>query len=72
VDVSPKRQEWGGSLRDRLKALDLEDLYVSLQRIPSHAVHGTWVDLALHHLEEKVGGFTPEPKAMFGVRSVKT
>jgi hypothetical protein len=60
-DISPKRQEWGGSLKDRLRALDMEVLYVNRQRIPSHAVLGTWVDLALHHLQEKSNGFTPEP-----------
>jgi hypothetical protein len=58
--VSPKRQEWGGSLRDRLKAIGEETYYLFVQRIPSHAVHGSWVDLLLHHLDEKEDGFVPD------------
>lgn len=56
-DVSRKHIEWGGHMRDRLKALGMEKLYASVQRIPSHAIHGTWVDLVLHHLEPKPKGF---------------
>lgn len=56
-DVSRKHAEWGERMRDRLKALDMEKSYVVVQRIPSHAVHGTWVDLVLHHLEPKQAGF---------------
>lgn len=58
-DVSRKHVEWGGHMRDRLKALDMEKAYVVVQRIPSHAIHGTWVDLVLHHLEPKQAGFEP-------------
>lgn len=32
--------------------------YVALQRLGSHAVHGTWPDLLFHYLEEKDGSFT--------------
>jgi hypothetical protein len=60
-EIDPKFRNWGGGLRERLKALGEESLYLSIQRIPSHAVHGTWVDLILHHLQEKEGGFTPDP-----------
>lgn len=60
-EINPKFGDWGGGLRNRLKALNLEDSYVSLQRIPSHAIHGTWVDLLLYHLETKEGGFSPKP-----------
>ena len=60
-EVDSKYRDWGGGLRNRLKDLGQEDVYVSLQRIPSHAVHGTWVDLILHHLEEKEDGFSPRP-----------
>lgn len=63
-DIGAKYPDWGGGLRNRLGALDQGELYVSLQRIPSHAIHGTWVDLILHHLEAKEGGFLP--KATWG------
>lgn len=55
--VNRKHMEWGGSMRERLKALGIEKSYASVQRIPSHAIHGTWADLVLHHLEERSGGF---------------
>lgn len=60
-EIDPKFRNWGGGLRERLKALGEESLYLSIQRISSHAVHGTWVDLVLHHLEEKDDGFVPDP-----------
>jgi Family of unknown function (DUF5677) len=50
-DVNQKYGDWGGGVRERLKALKKEELYVGVQRIPSHAVHGTWVDLIMNHLE---------------------
>jgi hypothetical protein len=56
-ETSAKARDWGGDLRSRLKALGRADSYASFQRIPSHAVHGTWVDLILHHLETKNDGF---------------
>ena len=62
MGVNAKVPDWGGGLRNRLQALGLEDAYVSLQRIPSHAVHGTWVDLVLYHLESKSQGFAPDSK----------
>lgn len=58
-EIGSKYKEWGGGLRNRLKALDMEEAYASIQRIPSHAVHGTWVDLILNHLEHKENGFAP-------------
>jgi hypothetical protein len=47
----------GGGVRNRLKALSEDDYYVT-QRLGSHAVHGTWVDLLFHNLREKDQGFT--------------
>jgi len=58
-DINRKRTEWGGGLKNRLIDLGLEEAYVIVQRIPFHAVHGTWGDLVLHHLEEKLDGFSP-------------
>ncbi len=62
-EVNQKYGDWGGGLKERLKALNKEDRYVGMQRIPSHAVHGTWVDLYKHHLEHdpKVDVFSPNP-----------
>jgi hypothetical protein len=63
-EVNRKYGDWGGGLRERLKALNKEERYVGAQRLPSHAVHGTWVDLYLHHLEHdlKTDVFSPDPK----------
>jgi hypothetical protein len=44
-EVNRKYGDWAGGLRERLKALGKEEQYVGMQRLPSHAVHGTWVDL---------------------------
>ena len=59
-DVSPKFQPWGGGMRNRLRELGWTEAYVFLERIPSHAVHGTWVDLLLHDLKPADGGFAPD------------
>lgn len=60
-EIEPRFQDWGGNLRARLKELGKEELYLYTQRIASHAVHGTWHDLVLHHLSERDGGFIPDP-----------
>lgn len=60
-EISPKFENWGGGLKKRLEALGEEYLYLTIQRIPSHAIHGSWVDLILYHLEEKDHGFAPNP-----------
>jgi hypothetical protein len=55
-DLPARSAEWGGNMRQKLEALGLaEHAYVSLQRFGSHAVHGTWVDLLVHHLTEQPG-----------------
>jgi hypothetical protein len=61
-DVKRKYGDWGGGMRERLKALRREAQYVSMQRIPSHAVHGTWVDLYKSHLgyDQQTNRFHPE------------
>ena len=51
----PAKSSWV-NLRERFKALGDEQLYLSIQRMGSHAVHGTWSDLILHHLEETADG----------------
>lgn len=62
-DVDRKYGDWGGGIRERLKALGKEGQYVVMQRMPSHAVHGTWVDLYQNHLEHdsKTDVFSPDP-----------
>jgi hypothetical protein len=61
-DVHRKQVDWGGNLRQRLEILNKEDQYVGMQRIPSHAVHGTWVDLYQNHLQydSKTQLFSPD------------
>jgi len=64
-DAARKYGDWGGGLRERLKALNKkEEQYVSMQRVPSHAVHGTWVDLYKNHLEHNVKAdvYSPDPR----------
>ncbi len=58
-DVDTKGSPWGGTLRNKLKAMDMEDGYVAVQMIPSHHVHGDWVDLVKFHLNERDGLFEP-------------
>jgi len=60
-DVGSKYRDWGKGVRARFDALGESDAYVLSQRIPSHAVHGTWVDLLQNHLEAKGEGFSPNP-----------
>lgn len=61
-EAKQKYGDWGGGVRERLKALNKEEEYVAVQRLPSHAVHGTWVDLCMRHLEydEKADVFLPD------------
>lgn len=56
-DANARYGDWGGGLYERLRFLGIEELYLALQRLPSHAVHGSWVDLALQHLVEAGEGF---------------
>ncbi|HYM76233.1 MAG TPA: DUF5677 domain-containing protein [Candidatus Dormibacteraeota bacterium] len=67
TDVDRKPGDWGGGVRERLKALGKEHRYVSMQRTPSHAVHGTWVDLFTSHLEYNATTATFAPDTTFAV-----
>jgi hypothetical protein len=62
VDVERKHKDWAGNVRSRLQAIGKEELYASVMRIPSHAVHGSWVDLYKNHLvvDEESGLFSPK------------
>jgi Family of unknown function (DUF5677) len=61
--LNQKYGDWGGGLRARLKAIGKEERYVAMQRLPSHAVHGSWVDLCKYHLDydSKADVFKPHP-----------
>jgi hypothetical protein len=63
-EVNRRYGDWGGGVRERLKILKKEEQYVGMQRMPSHAVHGTWVDLYKNHLEHDPQNtvFAPDPK----------
>ncbi len=63
-DVPPKFRDWGGGFRNRLIALGEGERYAAQQGIQSHAVHGTWVDLVMRHLEIVEDGFRPDPTWM--------
>jgi hypothetical protein len=52
------------NFKERLKALGKEEQYLSIQAIGSHAVHGTWTDLALHHIEGSVQTRRFRPREM--------
>ncbi|HUT21871.1 MAG TPA: DUF5677 domain-containing protein [Candidatus Bipolaricaulota bacterium] len=54
----PKRKNY----KDILTIMGMESFYPFFQGIPSHAIHGTWVDLILHHLEKTDDGFRPKPE----------
>ena len=59
-EINPKPGSWGGSFRDKLTALGYDwPAYTVLERIPSHAIHGDWVDLIKNHLLPKGDGFEP-------------
>lgn len=56
----PRRKDY----KSILTALNMESIYPMLQGIPSHAIHGSWVDIVLHHLEEAGSGFRPKPESV--------
>ncbi len=59
-EINPKPGSWGGSFRDKLTFLGYDwPAYTILERIPSHAIHGDWVDLFKNHLQREQDGFVP-------------
>ncbi|HEX3681210.1 MAG TPA: DUF5677 domain-containing protein [Bryobacteraceae bacterium] len=61
-DLSRRLSDWGGNMRIRMREIGDEELYAGMQRVPSHAVHGTWMDLYKHHFKGKDGRFAPDPR----------
>ena len=59
-DIDPKAGSWGGSFRDRLRAIDLGDSYPVLQGITSQSVHGSWSDLIRNYLNKNESGYEPK------------
>jgi len=53
----PRRKDY----KTILTALGMESIYPMLQGIQSHSIHGSWIDLIKHHLEEIDSGFRPTP-----------
>lgn len=66
-EVNQKYGDWGGGVKERLKALNKEKQYVGVQRLPSHAVHGSWVDLYKHHLAYNANAGVFEPDTDFSL-----
>lgn len=64
-DIKRKYGDWGGGIRERLRTLGKEEQYVLMQRLPSHAVHGTWVDLCIDHLVHDARNDTFAPDNRF-------
>ena len=60
-DIDLKAGSWGGSYRDRMKAIGLEEGYPILQGMTSQSVHGSWSDLIRNYLDKNDAGY--EPKA---------
>ena len=61
-DIKSKAGDWGGGVRNRFEAIGLDwRAYTSLARVPSHAIHGDWVDLLKNHLRPRGNGFEPIP-----------
>ena len=59
LDDEPKHSVSFGNYESRLRHLGLQDLYIPLQRIGSHSIHGTWGDLVLYHLDHDGQMFHP-------------
>jgi hypothetical protein len=61
-DVDRRHKDWAGNVRARLQAIGKGEHYAAMMRVPSHAVHGNWVDLYKNHLEidPKSGLFSPK------------
>lgn len=62
LDALPRARRWGPDLRQQIEDVTPSGvslgLYVGSQRMPSHATHGTWVDLLTNHLDRHSDGFS--------------
>jgi len=55
-----RRNPWGRSIYNRLKDIEMEDMYLVFVGLLSHSVHGNWQDLIDNHLEYQDGEFSPK------------
>lgn len=58
-EIASRGGNWGGSFKDKLKTLGIEDAYPMLQGATSQSVHGSWSDLISNHLDAKETGYEP-------------
>ena len=50
-DISGKEGNWGGSFRDKIAYLGIEDsVYEGIMGVPSHSTHGDWSDMIRYNL----------------------
>ena len=56
-DIDSKAGSWGGSYRDRMRAIGMEENYPIFQGTTSQAVHGSWSDLIRNHLDKNDSGY---------------
>ena len=59
-NINSKAGRWGGSYKDKLELLGLEQGYGILQVVTSQSVHGSWSDLITNHLRVTETGFRPD------------
>jgi len=55
-----RRNPWGKSIYNRLKDIEMENMYLVYVGLLSHSVHGNWQDLIDNHLEYQDGAFSPK------------
>ena len=56
-DIDSKAGSWGGSYRDRMRAIGMEENYPIFQGTASQAIHGSWSDLIRNHLDKNDSGY---------------
>jgi hypothetical protein len=59
--VSWADRHWGGDMYHKAEAVGLLRMYEFGFRTASHAVHGTWSDIRLHHVSLQADRYCPEP-----------
>ena len=60
-EIDPGAGSWGGSYRDRMTEIGLEEGYPIFQGMASQAVHGSWSDLIRNYLNKSDTGYKPKP-----------
>ena len=59
-DIDSRAGNWGGSYRDKMKAIGIEDSYPIFQGMASQAIHGSWSDLIRNYLDKNDAGYKPK------------